>query len=58
MIAMIAQTLSAPDHRDRELWAIIAVILRTGRTVFYPYLYGAWFDPEKRAPNAKKAAFS
>jgi len=33
---MIAHMLSAPDHRDRELWAIIAVILRTGDDDFHP----------------------
>jgi hypothetical protein len=41
MTAMIAQTPSAPDHRDIRLLAIIAVIVRTGGSVFHPYLYGA-----------------
>ena len=41
MTAMIAQTPSAPDHRDIELWTIIAVMMRTGCGVFHPYLYGA-----------------
>jgi hypothetical protein len=27
MIATIAQTPSAPDHREMQLWAIIPVIL-------------------------------
>ena len=31
MMATIAQTPSAPDHREIELWAIIAVILKTGK---------------------------
>jgi hypothetical protein len=29
MMAMITQTPTAPDHREIQLWAIIAVILET-----------------------------
>src|SRR5438128_12686559 len=49
---------SAPDHREIELLAIIAVILRTGPGDFHPYLYGAYLYPYERAPDAKKAALS
>src|SRR5947208_216485 len=44
MTATIAQTPSAPDHREIELWAIIVVILGTANVasspLTFPYLYG------------------
>jgi hypothetical protein len=38
-MATIAQTPSAPDHRDIELWAIIVVILETGNHSLPPLLH-------------------
>jgi hypothetical protein len=39
MMATIAQTPIAPDHRDIELWAIIAVILKTGKSPIAPLTF-------------------
>src|SRR3979411_2893471 len=55
MIATIAQTPSAPDHRETRLWAIIAVILETRKPPESPS-FNVLRRLIKPPSNAKKAA--
>src|SRR3954451_24365470 len=57
IIATMAQTPSALDHREIELWAIIAVIVRTGPGRFLSVFVRGIVLAINAHPRRKKAAF-